>query len=238
MISTKKRILVIAPVLAQSTDIKAIANSLAFLAGEYELDYIDPLSQYRDASPAEFYLQWQKKLSEAINSYEVFLGFSFGGVILQQCFPIFASAQKTIMLFSTPSFADETLVQKLGEVIRLCKENQVQAALLQLHHYVACKPGPANFKLDDSSAAARRLILGLERVLSSDSRAILHTTEVRYWHFIGAQSNLVNLQNVVVAKRGRLCVIPNAGMRVLQDNPQHCQALIWQRLNGDAQDHI
>ncbi len=71
-----------------------------------------------------------------IEHYDIFFGFSFGGVILQQCFSLFEQFRKHIILFSTPTFANDALIKKLGEVISLSKEHRLNDALVSLYQHV------------------------------------------------------------------------------------------------------
>lgn len=232
----KKRILVLVPVMPDQSDIESIAKTLTFLQGDFQLDFLDPLSILEPVSKEAYYQLWQNELAKRLNDYEGFFGFSFGGVILQQCFSLFAATPKNILLFSTPTFADEGLQKKLGEVIRLCQENKVGEALRYLYPQVFYPnlPPPEAFLVADEKEAARRLIFGLQRVLETDSRKILNDTRVDHLHLIGEYSRLVNLDNVTQPKTGRLVVVPKAGMRILQDNESFCHNLIVQRLDGEG----
>lgn len=118
----KKRILALGPVMPHEFDIEGIAKSLAFLNENFQLDFIDPLRNMEALPHGLYYLSWQKELAGQLANYDAFLGFSFGGVILQQCFSVFEGANKPILLFSTPTFANEPLQEKLGRVINLCKK--------------------------------------------------------------------------------------------------------------------
>src|SRR5690606_27144516 len=89
-----------------------------------------------DISNEAYYQLWQDHLKKWLATYDAFLGFSFGGVILQQCFSLFANRKKPIILFSTPTFADRALQKKLGDVIALCKANRVNDALVSLYKEV------------------------------------------------------------------------------------------------------
>lgn len=230
----KNTLLVIAPVLPQSSDIGSIASTLSFL-DNYHIDFIDPLSISDDLPNESYYQLWKKKLGEWLPNYNAFLGFSFGGVILQQCFSLFEKVKKPIILFSTPTFADNPLTKKLGEVIHLCKENRLDEALAFLYRdvFYPNEPPRESFKISDNSLAAKRLIFGLKRVLDTDSTQILQQTSVDHLHLIGEYSNLVNKENVIAPHTGSLLIVPKASMRVLQDNPAYCKKVILERLNSE-----
>jgi hypothetical protein len=228
----KKKILILLPDLPQKSYLEPIAQSLYFLNGDYHLEFIDPTELGSGEEDSHYFHQCQKWLKNKLPHYDAFFGFSFGGVILQQCFSLFEQLNKPIVLFSTPSFADTELKSKLEEVIHLCKADCIEDALVSLYKHVFYpnQQSPTRFDIKDKKDAARRMIFGLQKVLDTDSRAILQQTTVHYMHLIGDCSHLVNVRNVVVATSGRLVKVPAAGMRVLQDNPAFCEAVILEQL--------
>lgn len=231
--NAKKKILTIGPVSAQPEDINSIANTLEFLTENYVIDYLDPLATMEELPNKAYYQLWQQKLAACLAEYDVFLGFSFGGVILQQCFSLFNTSHKPIILFSTPTFADSSLIQKLGKVITLCKEEKLQDALqaLYLPVFHPHKIPHASLQCLNQSQGCARLIYGLDRVLQTDSRQILDNNVVPHLHLIGEYSDLVNIHNVIAAPNGHLIRVPESGMRVLQDNPSYCQKIILETLS-------
>ncbi len=233
------KILTLGPVSAQPEDIQSIAASLSFLKNHFHIDYLDSLSIMKELPNKEYYGLWKEKLANKINSYDAFFGFSFGGIILQQCFSLFEQFSKPIILFSTPTFANPDLIKKLGNVITLCEENQLEKALRALYEPVFYpNPIPESMiipsPINQSQQAIKRLIFGLKRVLETDSRKALKAHPVDHLHFIGEYSNLVNNNNVWEAPHGRLVVVPKASMRVLQDNPAYCQKIILEALSDEA----
>lgn len=233
---TKKNILAIGPVSPGPEDIATIAKTLSFLDEEYTIDYLDPLSIMEDVPNQEYYQLWEQLLASRINKYDVFIGFSFGGVIIQQCFSLFAKTHKAIILFSTPTFADRSLTQKLGAVINLCQEKKLPEALHALYQPVFYPneiPAQA-LQLSNPTMACERLIFGLTRVLQTNSTELLQKTTVDHLHLIGEYSDLVNTKNIITPRTGRLVVVPKASMRVLQDNPSFCQKIILETLNNEV----
>ncbi|MFI4918869.1 MAG: hypothetical protein ACHP65_04870 [Legionellales bacterium] len=230
-----KKILVIAPIMPQPQEIESIKDWLSFLAADYSIDVLDPLTVVSsEGSNEEYYQTWRRKLLGYLSTHDAFFGFSLGGVILQQCLSVFNLTNKPIVLFSTPTIADSSLLTNLGDVIRLCQQNQLQNALMRLYEPVLYpnKP-PTTFNVENESLALTRLISGLQRVLETDSTAILNETVVNHLHLIGAHSQLVNINNVMAPKTGRLLLVPDAGMRVLQDNEAFCKKMVLAALNDD-----
>ncbi|MCL9685210.1 hypothetical protein [Legionella maioricensis] len=232
----KKKILVITPVQHCPSFIEPIIKPLSFLDEEYSIHPIDSLAQMDDIPSQEYYHYWQQELAKYIPHYDAFFGFSFGGIILQQCFSLFTNSNKPIVLFSTPTFADHSLTKKLGEVIALCQESKIDEALSALyqHVYYPNKIPPQETQPFDPVIAAKRMIFGLTRVLETDSTSVLKENEVNHLHLIGELSHLVNKDNVTAAPKGRLLSVPEAGMRMLRDNLPFCKKAILETLNSEA----
>lgn len=232
----KKKILVITPDTPHPSYIQSVISPLAFLNDQFTIHPVDSLNIMKDVSLKEYYALWNEVLSNYIPHYDAFFGFSFGGVILQQCFSLFSNSNKPIILFSTPSFADPSLKEKLGTVISLCQERQVDKALHSLYQHVYFPhqmPEQAHEPIDNNHLAAERVIYGLNRVLETDATSVLKTCEVDHIHLIGEHSDLVNEHNTVPPKTGNLIKVPGAGMRVLRDNPLFCSQVIREALNRE-----
>jgi hypothetical protein len=228
-----KKIVVILPDLPQKSYLKPIADSLSFLAEDYQFDYIDPceLSFARDCEV--FYEDCRHWLKNVMTDYSAFFGFSFGGAILQQCFPLFKQNDKPIILFSAPGVVDKSLRDKLSQTIKLCEEQRLNDALTALYKHVffPSEDAPTAFVVDDEKEATKRILFGLQHVLETDASIVLQNTDVNYLHFIGEHSQLVNHKNVAMGQRGRLIQVPNAGMRVLQNNLAFCKDIILEALD-------
>lgn len=235
-ITPKKNILVLTPDTPHPSYIAHVLHPLGFLEEHYQLHPLDSLEIMDDLPNDAFYHLWNKKLVNQLPLYDAFIGFSFGGVILQQCFSLFTHIKKPIILFSTPTFAHRQLTNSLQQVVSLCENLQIETAMEYLYQlvYYPHEPPKQSHRLPNKAAAAKRVIYGLNRVLTTDSRAVLNQNQVNYVHLIGEQSRLVNKDNVIVPPSGTLLNVPNAGMRVLRDNPVYCQKVIWEALNHEA----
>ena len=232
----KKNSLIIAPAMAAQSEIELFAETLAFMTPYYAMDFVDPLSIVdKNLSNDDYYRAWQHHLAEKLHEYDAFIGFSFGGVILQQCFSVFERQHHPIVLFSTPTFIDESLKQRLGRVVELCEDKQVDLALDTLYKDVYYPNQQPTYNWDNlnHSEAAERLITGLSRVLTTNSSSIVNEAGVNHLHLIGEHSRLVNKHNVIAPQTGRLLTVPGAGMRVLQDNLAFCEQNILTWLNHE-----
>jgi hypothetical protein len=232
----KKKILIITPVQHSPSYIEPILKPLSFLDDQYSFHPIDSLAQMKDIPNKEYYHYWEQELTQHIPHYDAFFGFSFGGVIIQQCLPLFASAHKPIVLFSTPTFADQSLAKKLGKVIDFCKEGKMVEALFSLyeHVYYPNKIPPQETQPFEPVMAAKRMIFGLTRVLETDSTSALEENQVNHLHLIGELSDLVNKGNVIAPSKGTLLSVPGAGMRMLRDNLPFCKKVILEALNSET----
>jgi len=231
-----KKILTIGPILPQWSEIYSFNKHLQFLSKNYAIDFIDPLEDvHDDIDPKLFFNNWIAKLENIFLQYDIFFGFSLGGIILQHCFNVLAIYKKPIILFSTPSFSDNLLCMRFDKILSLIKEKSIHAAIKTLNNYVQYPHvGVCNFTLDNPEKAALRLSKGLQFVKSNDRRHMLSKTSMRYLHLIGEKSKLVNINNVIASTNSNIFVIPNSGMRVLQDNLPIC----IKHINKFLKDHI
>lgn len=230
-LSTTKKILVVGPVLADWAEIHVIEKSLHFIP--HRLSFIDPLDDFSALEKrADFYTRWREKLKSLESNYDAFIGFSLGGVILQENLDLLTG--KMVMLFSSPSYIDEMLSTRLKTVIKLAREKSVQDAIIEKNRYVFSPHSAPDHAilLTNEKLAADRLAVGLEYVLGVDSKIKLQQTPTNVLHLIGEQSQLVNSNNVVAPAKGQLVIVPLAGMRVLQNNLPFCTDWILPFLNG------
>lgn len=219
-----KKILIIGPILPQWSDIDCFSKNLSFLKKDYNLSFFDPFKFFDKKITLKFFYQkWRNFLKKQEDSYDVFMGFSFGGVILQQCFSFFEISGKPIVLFSTPSFSDDLIHKKLSKVVFLAGKGLVKEAILCLNKHVYYPNMKIdNFVITELEQAANRLSFGLKSILTTDSRKILQSTHVNYLNLIGEHSDLVNYRNVIEVKSGKVVQVPNSGMRVLECNQDYC----------------
>jgi hypothetical protein len=102
----KVKIFVLAPALPDWNEIEHIHKSLNFLEKDYEIDFFNPLSLMKEKllTPEELQLSWETKLKNLIESYDIFLGFSLGGIIIQNCLPFFTNKEKKTHIYFYPKF--------------------------------------------------------------------------------------------------------------------------------------
>lgn len=229
-----KKIAILLPVMPQFSYSASLVESLNFLTADFSLEFIDPLLMSQEENNKEYYQNWETWFRERTYSFCAYIGFSFGGVILQQIFPYLERLNKPVILFSTPTFADEILQLKLSKVIDLCRQQKMAESLVCLYQHAAFPKSVADivFSVENHEQAQSRLMFGLQKVLDTDSAHVLELTQLSYTHFIGAQSDLVNTANVKTGKYGDLQIVPHAGMRVLEDNLDFCKPIMLERLYG------
>jgi hypothetical protein len=73
---------------------------------------------------------------------------------------------------------------------------------------------------DNMKQSYLSLDIGLELVANNDSRKIIIKNNLPYLHLVGEKSLLVNSKNVIMSARGKLVIVPNGSMRVLQSNKE------------------
>ncbi len=103
--------------MPQQSDIESIASTLSFLEAVYQIDFIDPLAINKtfsiDISNDVYYQLWQDHLKKWLVNYDAFFGFSFGGVILQQCF-LYLLTVKSLLFYFLPRLLLMRHCKKIG----------------------------------------------------------------------------------------------------------------------------
>lgn len=219
-----KKIIVFSPALGSYDEMAPIANELSFLNKNFQVDYVDSLGNISTIDNSDDYFEkWNLKIKSMIENYDIFFGFSLGGVILQQCLNLFSTTDKKFVLFSVPSFCNHDLYKKLNGVIELINKKSVESGMEKLSEFVL-HPYQSNFSayFYDQDNAKKRLLLGLQYVRDADSRPLLKESKINYLHFIGEESGLVDIHNVIKPDCCQLEIVPKVGMRVLQNNQQYC----------------
>lgn len=211
----------------------AIVKSLFFLEKMgFKLTWVDPLELDLFVDNQAFSHNWQRRFKNWIDTFDVFLGFSFGGTIIQQCFSVIDAYDKPVILFSSPSRVNDTLYNKLNEVVMLCQEGALSDALDTLYRFVYLKSEQmTKLHVSNHKKGCERMISGLKRVMSTDLSLVVQAFSKKYIHFIGQHSNLITASDILMGPNGCLIQVPQAGMRILEDNPSYCQPMILDYLS-------
>lgn len=230
-----KKIIILGPVLPSWSEIEVIAKSLSFLKNDYDLLFLDPLTDALE-NPAQVnnYSLWKDRIKSYMNECVAFIGFSFGGVILRQCFDLFDEIKKKFILISVPEKIDQALLEKLNKIVVYAEQKNAELAMQEYTQSVffSSKSVLRNVDLKENLMICRRLSVGLKAVLDISNSGPLISRNIKYLSLFGEMSNLVNVNHIEPSAGGRCVVVPNAGMRVLQDNPIFCQSIIMEELSG------
>ena len=182
-----KKILILLPILPNPDEASYISNSLKFLSKDYQLIFLDPLKNSINLTKSKNFIKNLKHIiNDSLNNYDIFMGFSLGGVILQQSFDLFSAYNKKIVLYSTPSFCNQQLYEKLDNIKALVLKGLLSEAIKQKNSYVFYPfPSPTHTKNNyESKESSNRLLHGLEFILNIDSREILSKYPINYIHLI------------------------------------------------------
>lgn len=234
-----KKILIVAPILFDWKEVSIIQNSIKSLNDIYQIDYCDPLSicdlEYGKDFADRFFKLWQSKLSVIGNNYDAIIGFSFGGVILCQCLHLLVN--KKIILISTPTLPSKHLKFKLLAISNLLKVGKLFDALKLHNGYVFAPFSNPIIKIDHDNknniAGVTRLILGYDLLLHANLIECLTSSPVDTINLIGDLSELVTNHDVFFNYRHHIVIVPNSGMRVLQNNSDFCFNIIAKYIQED-----
>lgn len=228
-----KDLLAMSPKLPQASDLKPFSQCLDFLKPDYNITWVDPLEKFINLSYEEYAEYWKHKINSWVESYDAFLGFSLGAVLLQDNLNQFLNRNKVIILFSPPSVIDEILKKKLTTVLNASRAGQTKQAIEILHQYVFLETHMdyEKVRLEPWSVIANRVEFGLGYVLEHIIPNNLNECETPVYQLVGEQSRLVTKNNVFMTPKSILQVVPHAGNRILEDNPTFSQAIVKEWLH-------
>ncbi len=230
---SKNKILVLGPILPRWSEMSAILRGLSFLESSYEIDLKDPLGvNFHEMSNDSFFEYWRSWFKDSVNKYDIYIGFSLGGALIQSSIDLISRSRKKVILFSTPSMITMNLSNKINEILFELNNNDVERALTILNKYVFL-PGNKHVDClgeDERDLINKRLKFGLNFILNVDNRSRVSKTEVNCLHLIGSDSQLITIDNIKQNALVSLNIVAQSGMRVLQDNPAKCEQLIMRYL--------
>lgn len=222
-----KRIVVIGPCLPSYDDGLAIVNSLDFINDYCEVSYYDPLSLlYENETEEKFVSKWREKILSLAENHDVFIGFSLGGMLIKKCFGDLRI--KPCVIFSTPTQINTELRITLERIISYLQTNNYAKAI-SIHNGLVHYPSniPEKNLIDGAySEEKKRLIRGLRVVLNIGDLTIQKKDQRNLLQFVGDLSKLVTKDHIPEEEIGCTVIVPNAGMRMLQDNLDFCRPLI------------
>ncbi|AJC48735.1 hypothetical protein IB642_00160 [Allofrancisella guangzhouensis] len=216
-----KKVAVLGPILARWKDHVYLMKPFDELPNqELKFKAIDPLTFcYGCDSLGQAknnFLDWLK-LNK--NEYDIFMGFALGGTLIQTVFDDGILDDKKVVLFSSPSIADEGLKSKLGEILEYLYKADLTKALIAKEKIVAnLDDYDIEYELSEveEKEAIERMQLGLNLILQANL-SILEKVPKNTKVYIGEKSQLATPNNVKLPAN-KMVIVPNASMRLFQDN--------------------
>jgi hypothetical protein len=229
-----KALLAIGPKLTLASDLKQFSQCLDFIKSDYKITWIDPLENFQDLSFEQYADYWKVKIKSWITTHDVFMGFSLGAILLQDNLDLFLNQSKTIILFSPPSILNNDLKSKLSNALNASLSGKTKEAIQMLNEYVFhSPPKEQNINpLEPLPTIESRLQYGLGYVLNHKIPDNIKRCDTIVYQLVGAASNLVTKDNVFMTPNAKLEIVPNAGNRVLEDNPTFSQAIVKEWLHA------
>lgn len=201
------------------------------LLPNHKLLYVDSLQWLGESQDFFGYVKALKKdVSKFIDNADVVMGFSLGGTIIQYLFPTFSNAHKKIIIFSSPTYINYSLNKKLSLIRDLLALGKTDKAIKLFNKYVGSTVIDVDESLNINEQS--RLVRGINLLLTADAKVAVSQKATSYLHLLGKNSLLVSPKSVATSVNGDFQLVPNAGMRVLEDNFAYCQELIHKYLES------
>lgn len=216
----------ISPIQGDWPKLEDICKSLDFLSEYYQINYIDSLQWLGQAKTINSYVQlFKTDIQDLIKQADLVLGFSFGGSLLQYLLPNLSNTKAKIILLSSPTVIDQELNQKISRIRELLLADKINEAVNYLNSFIFKDYKNSNKNILNQQAI-NRLLEGFRLILEVDARSSIESSVKPHLHLCGDESLLVNINHIKINKTSSIISIPNAKMRVLQDNPQYCETII------------
>ncbi|WP_340610496.1 hypothetical protein [Xenorhabdus bharatensis] len=180
----------------------------------------------------------EHELVQRFSKPYLLIGFAMAGTLVQLLAPRLNELTGVISV-SGPGYADILLSNRLGQLITLLNENQLNEAISVLHDFVIPKGGTPLPPMSDipnhlREIAQRRLIVGFSLLLQLDARATLCNYKGKFLSIVGECSQLATVCNQVLSANPMHCfvVVDGAGMRPWDDKPKFVNNMIkdWLRI--------
>lgn len=193
-------------------------------------DYIDIMNFLgQSKNLKEAVLQFSTWFLEQQGKYDCIIGFSFGGVILQYILNIISNEK--IILISSPTIMSGELQSKLLSLKNLLVKNQILKALQELQQYVSLNSHIVTntcYTQQDLIIVKDRMLKGFNMILDMEENSVLGLKYII--SIVGEKSNLVTIEDICLPPSNNY-IVPQSGMRVLEDNPNAVRQIIDNFIN-------
>ncbi|UGS39959.1 hypothetical protein [Pseudocitrobacter corydidari] len=229
----KREAVILAPVMPVWDEGQFCAPLVTLLVAKgYHVTVIDTLTLIQDGSPERAVEALSQALNARFQSSYLLVGFAMAGTLVQLLAP-HLHGLSGVMSVSAPGFADEQLNRRLGELVSLLEEGEVEHAVDVLHQFVVPEGQAApevRFTLPDAAKASaiQRMLTGFALLLNMDARAAIARYNGKYLAIVGDKSQLASWENQTHSTQPTHLYrrIPEAGMRPWNDNPAAMNALL------------
>ncbi|MFN8407130.1 MAG: hypothetical protein U0X71_06585 [Sphingobacteriaceae bacterium] len=185
------------------------------LLKDYSLEIHDSLSFFENPKRKNIAMvEYSKYFIDLVKqpNVDALIGLSFGGAILQNLASIIPRPVK-VFLMSTPAIISTMLQEKLDLLIHLLKKRDAILAEKTLLSLITKEETNLSLQHYDEPAI-QRLLFGFQTLLTHH---ITHQ-QPNIYNLYGDQSRLVTQADIFPKESPNTFSIPNAGMRILEDN--------------------
>lgn len=234
-----KKLVIFAPISPQWNGIADVREKFERYTQVYSIYYVDTLSITENCMTiTDAKLRFKNYLGRYCQDAAAIMGFAFGGTLLQHIVGDKLLKQCKLAFISSPTYANDELISKLQTVIALLQKDQLLEALNVVEHLVQPENCINNTNLvnidfiKNTVQAQKRLLQGYSLMIQANA-----TDEIKAIHqesvaIIGAFSQLATLNNVLMPSQ-QIKVIPHAGMRVLESDPERIYPILDELLLKD-----
>ncbi|WP_273756182.1 alpha/beta hydrolase [Bartonella sp. MM73XJBT] len=209
-----------------------------FLERGFRVTLLDTLSLFSSNSTSEVIPSLTAELKDRFREPFILVGFAMAGTLVQMLAARLPNV-RAVLVVNAPGYPDELLQRRLGYLLTLLKGGDLSSALEILDMFVqpigAIKKRTL-LKIPDAqrNMAIERMTRGFQFLLEMDARNEIIKYSGKFLALIGEKSQLATIDNQTRSHciHHEYKVIPDAGMRLWDDNPVMTNAIIDEWMNG------
>ena len=221
-----KKLVIFAPISPQWNGIADIRETFERYAEKYSIDYVDTLSIiYNCKTINDAVLSFKNYVCKYYQNVEAIIGFAFGGTLLQHIVDVEFLKECKLIFISSPTYADNDLINKLEGVIALLQKNKLLEAinlvemLVQPENVINVKMLSNIDFIKDKVQSRMRLLHGYKLMIRANASNKIKLINKDVLAIMGENSQLATANNVLLPNQ-QIKVIPKVGMRVFESNSE------------------
>lgn len=209
-----------------------------FLERGFRVTILDTLSFFSSNSTIEVIPSLTEELKNRFQESFILVGFAMAGTLVQILAAKLPNV-RAVLSVNAPGYPDALLQKRLGYLLTLLESGDLSGALEALDAFVQPigaikKRALLEIPEEQKSMAIERMRKGFKLLLGMDARNEIIKYTGKFLALVGERSQLATVDNQTRSHclNHEYKIIPDAGMRLWDDNPTMTDAIIDKWIGG------